>query len=168
MTESNSSSAASQKRAAGKARRAARIERREQYFDLLISGYSVEQIASAMKMSPSAVRRAIGQAVAKRRLDAPENFARLQFARLTKALRCADDSLETGKIEAIAPYLGVMAEMNRFYGLAAGQPRLAPPAGGRKALAKAAPPLALAGAPGAPERVGAALPESGVKEALNP
>jgi hypothetical protein len=41
-----------------------------------------------------AVRRAVGQALAKRKLDAPEDYARLQVARLTKALRCADVSLE--------------------------------------------------------------------------
>ncbi len=82
------------KRAAGKTRRAKLIERREAYFDLLVSGYSIEQIASHTKTSPSAVRRAVGQALAKRQLDAPEDYARLQVARLTKALRCADVSLE--------------------------------------------------------------------------
>jgi hypothetical protein len=49
------------KRAVGKIRRAALIKRREAYFDLLASGYSVEQIASDTKTSPSAVRRAVGQ-----------------------------------------------------------------------------------------------------------
>ena len=117
------------KRAAGKTRRAKRIERREVFFDLLVSGYSVEQIAQATKMSPSAVRRAISQALAERRLDAPEEFARLQIARLNKALRCADVSLENGKLNAIAPYLAVVAELNRVYGLAADGPlRLAPAA----------------------------------------
>jgi transposase len=47
------------KRAAGKARRARLIERREAYFDLLMSGYSVQQIGKAMDMSVAAVRRAI-------------------------------------------------------------------------------------------------------------
>ena len=37
------------KRAAGKTRRAKLIERREAYFDLLVSGYSIEQIASRDK-----------------------------------------------------------------------------------------------------------------------
>jgi DNA-binding NarL/FixJ family response regulator len=71
------------KRAVGKIRRETSIERREAYFDLLVSGYSVEQIASHTKTSPSAVRRAVGQALAKRQLDAPEDYARLQVARLT-------------------------------------------------------------------------------------
>lgn len=37
------------KRAAGKIRREALIKRREAYFDLLVSGYSVEQIAATTK-----------------------------------------------------------------------------------------------------------------------
>src|SRR6202021_3525649 len=82
------------KRAGGKILREALIKRKEAYFDLLVSGYSIEQIASHTKTSPSAVRRAVGQALAKRQLDAPEDYARLQVARLTKALRCADVSPE--------------------------------------------------------------------------
>src|ERR1700677_1547183 len=59
------------KRAAGKIRREALIKGREAYFDLLVSGYSVEQIASHTKKSPAAVRRAVGQALAKRRPGHP-------------------------------------------------------------------------------------------------
>lgn len=124
--ESKALSEWARKRTAGKERRAKSIERREAYFDLLVSGYSVEQIATVTKMSPSAVRRAIGQAVAKRQLDAPENFARLQVARLTKALRCADNSLEMGDLKAIAPFVKVVTELNRFHGLAIGALRLTP------------------------------------------
>jgi hypothetical protein len=68
------------KRAVGKIRREGLITRREAYFDLLVSGYSVEQIASHTKTSPSVVRRAVGQALAKRQLDAPEDYARLQVS----------------------------------------------------------------------------------------
>src|SRR5580693_3617519 len=93
------------KRAVAKIRREALIERREAYFDLLVSGYSIEQIASHTEKSPSAVRRAVGQALAKRQLDAPEDYARLQVARLSKALRCADVSLEEGDLQAIAPFV---------------------------------------------------------------
>jgi DNA-binding NarL/FixJ family response regulator len=82
------------KRAAGKILRELSIKRQEAYFDLLVSGYSVEQIAIAMKKSPATVRRVVGLALAKRRLDPPEDYARIQVARLTKALRCADESLE--------------------------------------------------------------------------
>ena len=95
-SETTPASERARKRAMGKIRREVLIKRREAYFDLLVSGYSVEQIASHTKKCPSAVRRAVDQALAKRRLDAPEDYARLQVARLTKALRCADVSLEEG------------------------------------------------------------------------
>ena len=87
--ESTPSSERARKRAVGKIRRDALIKRREADFDLLVSGSSIEQTAGHTKKTPSGVRRAIGQALAKGQLDAPEDYA-LQVARLTKALRCAD------------------------------------------------------------------------------
>ena len=133
------------KRAAGKILREALIKRRETYFDLLVSGYSIEQIASHTKTSVSAVRRAVGQALAKRRLDTPEDYARLQVARLTKALRCADVSLEEGDLKAIAPFLKVVRELNLYHGVNFGRaPPLAPP----PEIAPTAPPLALTHSPG--------------------
>lgn len=106
------------KRAAGKARRARRVERREIIFDLLMSGYSAPQIAKATSVSPSAVRRVVNQALAERKLDAPEHFVRLQVARLNKALRCADLSLEKGEMKAIPHFLKVVAELDRYHALA--------------------------------------------------
>ena len=122
--EPKSPSECARKRAAGKTRRAKLIERREAYFDLLVSGYSVDEIATATKMSRSAVRRAVSQALAKRQLDTPEDYARLQVARLTKALRCADVSLEKGDLKAIAPFVKVVTELNRYHGLEVGALRL--------------------------------------------
>ena len=123
------------------------IKRREAYFDLLVSGYSVEQIASHTKTSASAVRRAVGQALAKRRLDAPEDYARLHVARLTKALRCADVSLEEGDLKAIAPFLKVVRELNLYHGVDVGRTLLVPPAT-LPEIAPTAPPLALTLSPG--------------------
>jgi hypothetical protein len=135
------------KRAAGKIRREALIKGREAYFDLLVSGYSVEQIASHTKQSPAAVRLAVGQALAKRRPDAPEDYARLQVARLTKALRCADVSLEEGNLKAIAPFMKVVRELNLYHGVSVGSARLAAPAA-LPEIAPASPPLALTHSPG--------------------
>ncbi len=147
------------KRATGKARRARLIERREAYFDLLMSGYSVPQIAKATNGSVAAVRRAIAQALAGRRLDSQEDYARLQVARLNKALRCADALLEEGEVKAIPHFVKVVAELDRYHGLA--QPmRLGRPA--RTQIPRAAPPpLALTHAIEPP--VGA---ESRAKEAV--
>jgi hypothetical protein len=81
-----------------------------------------------MKKSPATIRRVIGYALAKRRLDAPEDYARLQVARLTKALRCADESLEEGDVKAIAPFLKVVRELNLYHGLNVGLARPMPAA----------------------------------------
>jgi DNA-binding CsgD family transcriptional regulator len=134
------------KRAAGKILREALIKRREAYFDLLVSGYSIEQIASRMKKSPSAVRRAVGQALAKRRLDAPEDYAHLQVARLTKALRCVDVSLESGDLKAIAPFVKVVRELNLYHGVHVGPARPSPVA--LPEIAPTSAPLALTHSPG--------------------
>jgi hypothetical protein len=84
-------------------------------------GYSIELIASHTKTSASAVRRAVGHSLAKRRLDAPEDYAHLQVARLIKALRCADVSLEEGDLEAIAPFLKVVRELNLHHDVNSGR-----------------------------------------------
>ncbi len=134
------------KREAGKARRARLVERRETYFDLLMSGYSVPQIAKATAMSVTAVRRAIAQALAERRLDAPEDYARLQVARLNKALLCADMALEEGDVKAIPQFVKVVAELDRYHGLARpAQPGR--PARPRRIARPAPAPLALTHAP---------------------
>ena len=136
------------KRAAGKILREGLIKRREAYFDLLVSGYSIEQIASHMKKTPSTVRRAVGQALAARRLDTPEDYARLQVARLTKALRCADELLEEGDVRAVAPFLKIVRELNLYHGVNVGPPRPAPLAA-LSDIAPTLPPLALTHSPGA-------------------
>jgi hypothetical protein len=138
----NPISSRARKRAAGKILRELSIKRQETYFDLLVSGYSIEQIATETKKSPSAVRRAVGQALAKRRLDAPEDYARVQIARLTKALRCADASLEEGDVKAIAPFLKVVRELNLYHGVNVGLTREAAPSAILEG-APTAPPLAL-------------------------
>jgi transposase len=134
------------KRAAGKILRELSIKRRETYFDLLVSGYSIEQIASHTQKSLSTVRRTLGQALAKRRFDAPEDYARIQVARLTKALRCADASLEEGDSKAIVPLLKVVRELNLYHGVNVGSARPAPAA--LPDLAPTSPPLALTHSPG--------------------
>ncbi len=136
-------------RAMSRIRRQALIKRREAYFDLLVSGYSIEQIASHTKTSPSAVRRPVGQALAKRQLDAPEDYARLQVARLTKALRCADVSLEEGDLKAIAPFVKVVRELNLYHGVNVGPARTASWA--RPEIAPTSPPLALTHSPSVAE-----------------
>ena len=104
-------------RAVAKRRRTKGFERREAIFDLFVSGFSHQQIAKALKVSTATVRRVIDTAVAERRLDAPERFARVQVARLSKALLHADDKLEQGDIRALTPYLKIVAALDRYHGL---------------------------------------------------
>src|SRR5580693_5014837 len=114
-------------RARRRARIAARIAERENYFDLLASGYSCPQIADAAKVSVATVQRAIDRAIAERRLDAPDRYMHLQVARLTKAPR-------------------LVAALDRYHGLAAAKPHWRP-APAAPLPAPAAPPLALPAPP---------------------
>jgi DNA-binding CsgD family transcriptional regulator len=136
-----------QPRAPATKRRRVRIERREAYFDLLASGYSYRQIAEAMKVTPLSVRRAVDRAIAERRLDAPDRYVHLQVARLSKALRAADMGIEKGDLKAVAPFVRVVAELDRYHGLGVRYQRRLD-ARSLAALAADAPqPLALAHAP---------------------
>jgi hypothetical protein len=139
------------KRAAGKMLRELSIRRREAYFDQLVSGYSVEQIASQTQKSPSTARRALGQALAKRRLDAPEDYARLQVARLTKA---------------IAPFVMVVRELNLYHGVNVGPVRLGPAA--LPEIALASQPLALTHSPSVAVATSFEDEKSCAKEQLSP
>jgi hypothetical protein len=151
------------KRAAGKARRKRLIEQREVIFNALTSGYSVPWIAHTAKMSVAAVRRAIAQALADRRLDSPEDYARLQVARLNKALVCADVLLEEGEVKAIPHFVRVVAELDRYHGLVRPM-RLGKPARRPRGPRLPPPPLALTDASetstlfAAPRREGALDP----------
>ena len=64
----------------------------------------------------------------------------------TKALRCADVSLEKGDVRAIAPFVKVVRELNLYHGLDIGVARPEPDALREIALTK--PQLALTHAPG--------------------
>ena len=142
MTDQPSSlSQRAEARAAAKARRAKRIERREAFLDLVASGYSHRQIATAMKVSLATVRREVDEALAERPLQAPERYASLQVERLTRALCHADHKLAQGDIRAFAPYVKIVAALDRYHGLDA---RLGLPRAAQAGSALPAPPLALA------------------------
>ena len=66
---------------------------------------------------------------------------------MTKALRCADVSLEEGDLKAIAPFLKVVRELNLYHGVDVGRTLLVPPAT-LPEIAPTAPPLALTHSPG--------------------
>ncbi len=123
------------RRAQRRARRATRIARRERTFNLMVSGYTCNQIARMVRTSAATVRREIDQALAERPLETPERFAQVQVARLVKAMRLAEAAVELGELKATATYLRIVGALDRYHELAAGTP---PP---RRSTA--APPLAL-------------------------
>ena len=148
MTDQSSSlSQRAEARAAAKARRAKRIERRESFLDLVASGYSHRQIATAMKVSLATVRREVDKALAERPLHAPERHASLQIVRLSRALCHADFKLANGDIRAFAPYMKLVAALDRYHGLDM-HLRLPCAAQAGNALAAPPPPLALTHAAG--------------------
>ena len=142
MTDQPNLSQRAEARAKAKARRAKRIERREAFLDLVASGYSHRQIATAMGVSLATVRREVDKALDERPLHAPERHASLQVARLTRALGHADFKLAHGDVRAFAPYMKLVAALDRYYGLD-GRLRLPRAAQTASVLALPQPPLAL-------------------------
>ena len=104
-------------RAAGRARRAQKAAMRQVFFEALAGGFTAEQIAETAKVSVKTVRREIDRAIAGRRFDAPERYAHLQVARLTKALRFADGLIERGDVRGLAPLVKIVGELDRYHGL---------------------------------------------------
>jgi len=145
-TEPQSPSGRAGARARRRTRREARIAVCEGYFELLASGYSGRQIAEAAKVDVKTVKRAIDRAIDERRLDAPDRYAHLQVARLTKALRLADASIERGELKAVVPMMRLVAALDRYHGLG---PASAPsgPAASEPPAALTPPPLALPAPP---------------------
>ena len=138
-------------RAEARGRRLATAERRQTMFELVVSGHSYEAIARETGVSPSALRRDVGKAIAARPIEAPERYVHLQVARIEKALRAVDAAVEGGDVKAVSQYLKVVAALDRYHGLAfalpqpepasaPAEPRLPAPAA-PLALTHAAPPL---------------------------
>jgi len=137
-------------RAAGRARRTQKAATRQAFFEALAAGFTAEQIAETGKVSVKTVRREIDRAIAGRRLDAPERYAHLQVARLTKAPPLADALIDRGDVRGLAPLVKIVGELDRYHGLQ--RPRGAPRAPLIEAPEPpAAAPLALTPAPPAAE-----------------
>ena len=103
--ESGEESKRRRQRDATRARRLATAERRQTLFELVVSGHSYAAIARETGLSPSALRRDVGKAIAARRIDAPERYVHLQVARIEKALLAADAAIERGDVRAVSQYL---------------------------------------------------------------
>jgi Homeodomain-like domain len=142
MTDEPSSlSQRTEAQATAKARRAKRIERREACLDLVASGYSHRRIAAALKISLATVRREVDKALAERPPPRARAPCRTAGERLTKALCHADCKLANGDIRAFAPYMKLIAALDRCYCL---EGRFGRPRAAQTGNALTAPPPALA------------------------
>ncbi len=121
--------------------REAQAASREALFEALASGFTHQQIAEARGVSARTIRREIDRAVEEKRLDAPDRYVHLQVRRLTKALRAADARIDRGDMAAVAPFLKVVAALDRYHGL---KEPFRPSQRARRAIPPdPAPPLAL-------------------------
>jgi hypothetical protein len=127
-------------RAGRKTRRKQQLALREAVFDMIASGYDYQVIAATLEISVATVRREFDRAIAERRLDAPERYARVQVARLHKALRVVDELVDKGDPKAVTPLIRLVAALDRYHGLAPARPAPETPS---PPLALPAPPLAL-------------------------
>ena len=141
--DQNLASGRARTRAAGRARRARKAALRQGAFEALASGFTPQQIAEARGVSVKTVRREIDRALAERRLDAPERYALLQVARLTKALRLADALIDRGDVRGVAPLVKIVGALDRYHGLDRRSVPAAPPARLEPPEPPPAPPLAL-------------------------
>jgi hypothetical protein len=115
-------------------RRMGLVARREALFDMAASGYPIGAIAAQFGITSGAARRAIDQAVAARRRDAPGHFIDLQIARLMKALRAAEAAVDRNDLRGVAGIVRIVAQLDKYH-----RPALAAPA---TQPALASPPLA--------------------------
>src|SRR5271170_3350961 len=127
-------------RAGRKTRRKQQLALREAVFDMIASRYDYQVIAATLEISVATVRREFDRAIDERRLDAPERYARVQVARLHKALRVVDELVDKGDPKAVAPLIRLVAALDRYHGLAPARPAPETPS---PPLALPAPPLAL-------------------------
>lgn len=142
-------SARAQARAAAKARRLTESQRREACFDCFASGWTPHEIARVLKVSVASVRRWIDRAIDERRLNAPDRYAHVQVARLSKMLCALNSQLERGDTRAVPPMLKVVAALDRYHGFHTQYERLVLPAfePASAAATEARLPLALTHAP---------------------
>lgn len=144
-------SARDEQRSLACARRAAKASRRQTMLELVVSGYERAAIAEKFGVSLATVRREVEKAIDQRKPDAPQRYVRLQMARLSKALRLADDAIERGDLAGVDPLVKLVGALDRYHGLACAAPPTAPVE--PRCLARDPAPLALTHAAPAMRRV---------------
>jgi hypothetical protein len=130
-----------------------RAARKDRIFGCFVRGMSHDAIASVENCSAPAVRKLIARELADRRIDPAGDFAKLQVARLNEALIAANMKMLEGDLAALDRVVKIVAELDRYHGLAQALER-------RESAAR---PLALA-APPPPAPPSLPAPERGAEE----
>ncbi len=88
----------------------------ERIFARLRGGWAYEDIAREEQVTIRRVRQIVSEALKRRTVDGGSDHAMLQLARNEQALRLAAEAVAQGEIGAIAPYLKVLAQLDRHQG----------------------------------------------------
>jgi len=96
--------------------------RRERMFARLRLGWTYEDIAREERVTPRRVRQIVSEALQRQQVDGGSDHAMLQRARLENALRLSAGRIAEGEIGAIAPYLKVLAQLDRYQSAAKANP----------------------------------------------
>jgi predicted transcriptional regulator len=96
--------------------------RRERIFARLRLGWTYEDIAGEERVTPRRVRQIVSEALKREQVEDGSDHAMLQRARLENALRLSAQRVADGEIAAIAPYLKVLAELDRYQSAAKANP----------------------------------------------
>jgi hypothetical protein len=96
--------------------------RRERIFARLRLGWTYEDIAGEERVTPRRVRQIVREALRHQQVDGGSDHAMLQRARLENALRLPAQRVADGEIGAIALYLKILAQLDRYQSAAKANP----------------------------------------------
>ena len=92
-----------------------RVSRRKLILDRVVSGLSPEKIAEEFKISPKKAEKLVGAALKAQDVRPATEFAKLQLARLERALSALSQKLVEGDTKAIDTYLRALDRAQRSY-----------------------------------------------------
>ena len=92
-----------------------RVSRRKLILDRVVAGQSPEKIAEEFQLSPKKAEKLVGAALKAQDVRPATEFAKLQLARLERALSALSQKLVEGDSKAIDTYLRVLDRAQRSY-----------------------------------------------------
>jgi hypothetical protein len=122
-----------------KATRREMAKRDAHIMERLVAGVTIEEIANNLGISVRLARERMSATLAQRAHDNPGEYVQMQIRRLNEAMIVAYGAMTGGNLKAVAQYLKILRELDRYHGFA-----LKPPQEPQPVPALAPPPLALA------------------------